>query len=506
MTTALRRLPGSVWSLIGGAAAGLLIVAAIVVVLTTRAFAEGIAEDERLLPGVTVGGVDVGELTVSEARDVVAAEVERRLDHEVAVRDSDEAWTVTARELGATADVDAAVGDAARASTEAGWVTLGRIRWLGQSSSTAIDLPLEIDDAEVAGRIDAIAADVDTRVADAQLSWDGSDYAVTDHVTGRAGARDEASDALAEALHAGDVAVELPVAEEAPEISTSDAEDVLDDVAAAADAALDREVTAVDGDREWTLTPREVAARPVLGPLLEAAATGDGASPDALAHAARVDLHQPKLADWVADVADETDVAPVNASVTASSGWAEFSDGRDGRALDRREARTQVGEALRGDGDVVELPVGAVAPERTRADLRHVLLLRQEERRLYHYVDGEIVADWPVAVGTNDSPTPTGQFRIGAKRHMPTWYNPAPDGWGEDMPEVVEPGPDNPLGVRALNWVRDGRDTLIRFHGTPNVASIGQASSNGCVRMHNDDVVDLYDRVPHGATILSVRG
>jgi lipoprotein-anchoring transpeptidase ErfK/SrfK len=61
------------------------------------------------------------------------------------------------------------------------------------------------------------------------------------------------------------------------------------------------------------------------------------------------------------------------------------------------------------------------------------------------------------------------------------------------------------LGVRALNWNRPGGgDTLIRFHGTPNEASIGTASSNGCVRMFNADVIELYDLVPSGVTILSV--
>jgi hypothetical protein len=94
---------------------------------------------------------------------------------------------------------------------------------------------------------------------------------------------------------------------------------------------------------------------------------------------------------------------------------------------------------------------------------------------------------------------------VGAKRFEPTWSNPALDRWGRDMPARIGPGPDNPLGVRALNWNRPGGgDTLIRFHGTPNEASIGTASSNGCVRMFNADVTELYDLVPSGVTILSV--
>jgi lipoprotein-anchoring transpeptidase ErfK/SrfK len=92
------------------------------------------------------------------------------------------------------------------------------------------------------------------------------------------------------------------------------------------------------------------------------------------------------------------------------------------------------------------------------------------------------------------------------KRFEPTWYNPAPNGWGSDMPAVIGPGPDNPLGLRALNWNRGGADTLIRFHGTPNESSIGEAASRGCVRMFNSDVIELYDLVPSGTAIVSING
>jgi lipoprotein-anchoring transpeptidase ErfK/SrfK len=135
-----------------------------------------------------------------------------------------------------------------------------------------------------------------------------------------------------------------------------------------------------------------------------------------------------------------------------------------------------------------------------------VLLVRQEERPLYHYVDGEIAADWPVAIGGGSSPTLTGLFTVGAKRRSPSWYNPDPDGWGEDMPEYIPPGPDNPLGMRALNWNRGGSDTLIRFHGAANVSSINQRASQGCVRLTNDDVLQLFDRLPSGTSIVSVWG
>ena len=63
-------------------------------------------------------------------------------------------------------------------------------------------------------------------------------------------------------------------------------------------------------------------------------------------------------------------------------------------------------------------------------------------------------------------------------------------------------GIDNPLGARALYIYKDGKDTLYRVHGTPDWQSIGKQVSSGCVRMYNQDVVDLYNRVRDGAVIV----
>src|SRR5690606_2109267 len=68
----------------------------------------------------------------------------------------------------------------------------------------------------------------------------------------------------------------------------------------------------------------------------------------------------------------------------------------------------------------------------------------------------------------------------------------------------MAPGLTNPLGARALYIFQDGKDTLYRVHGSPEVASIGRAVSSGCVRMLNQDVIDLYNRVTNGSPILVV--
>jgi len=66
----------------------------------------------------------------------------------------------------------------------------------------------------------------------------------------------------------------------------------------------------------------------------------------------------------------------------------------------------------------------------------------------------------------------------------------------------MPPGLTNPLGARALYVFRGGVDTLYRIHGSPEYWSIGQAVSSGCVRMMNQDVIDLYERVTPGARIV----
>ena len=72
------------------------------------------------------------------------------------------------------------------------------------------------------------------------------------------------------------------------------------------------------------------------------------------------------------------------------------------------------------------------------------------------------------------------------------------------MPTYVAPGPDNPMGSRALYVYSGNKDTLYRIHGTNEPMSIGKAVSSGCIRMLNADVIDLYNRVPIGTKVVVV--
>ena len=63
-------------------------------------------------------------------------------------------------------------------------------------------------------------------------------------------------------------------------------------------------------------------------------------------------------------------------------------------------------------------------------------------------------------------------------------------------------GLGNPLGPRAMYLYQDGRDTMFRIHGTTEPNTIGSAVSSGCIRLINQDVIDLYNRVPTGTTVI----
>jgi lipoprotein-anchoring transpeptidase ErfK/SrfK len=99
---------------------------------------------------------------------------------------------------------------------------------------------------------------------------------------------------------------------------------------------------------------------------------------------------------------------------------------------------------------------------------------------------------------------------IGRKSKWPYW-TPTPMMIGRDPSLAkyaggMEPGIHNSLGARALYLYSGGRDTMYRIHGTNEPWSIGTAISSGCIRMINQDVIDLYDRVGPGTRVIVLRG
>ncbi|MGR3540772.1 MAG: L,D-transpeptidase [Hasllibacter sp.] len=125
-----------------------------------------------------------------------------------------------------------------------------------------------------------------------------------------------------------------------------------------------------------------------------------------------------------------------------------------------------------------------------------------------HYIylieEGDTAIRYGIAVGRADL-YESGTFRIGRKAEWPSWTPTAnmirrePEVY-EQFADGVPGGPDNPLGARALYLYRGGRDTYLRIHGTPQPWTIGSSVSSGCVRLVNDHIIDLYERVEVGTT------
>ncbi|MBP0617881.1 L,D-transpeptidase [Jiella mangrovi] len=103
-----------------------------------------------------------------------------------------------------------------------------------------------------------------------------------------------------------------------------------------------------------------------------------------------------------------------------------------------------------------------------------------------------------------------GDAEVHDKQHWPKWFPPKEmiDRKPELEPyrEGMDPGLTNPLGARALYLWQNGKDTLFRLHGTPEWWTIGTAASSGCIRLMNQDIIDLYNRVPLGAKVVVLQG
>lgn len=129
------------------------------------------------------------------------------------------------------------------------------------------------------------------------------------------------------------------------------------------------------------------------------------------------------------------------------------------------------------------------------------ILINTSERRLYFVLPGHQAIRYGVGVGRPGFEW-SGVRHIAAKREWPDW-TPPPQMLRRrpDLPRHMEGGIDNPLGARAMYL----GGTLYRIHGSNEPDTIGEAVSSGCIRMTNDDVIDLYDRAKVGASVFVLR-
>lgn len=133
------------------------------------------------------------------------------------------------------------------------------------------------------------------------------------------------------------------------------------------------------------------------------------------------------------------------------------------------------------------------------------IVVNISERRLYLVQSGGSALRYAVGVGRSQGANFRGTGTIARKEKWPHWTP------TENMMSAIpvyrryaggmQGGLENPLGARALYLYRDGKDTFFRLHGTNEPDSIGGAVSSGCIRLLNQDIIDLYNRVPVGTTV-----
>ena len=206
---------------------------------------------------------------------------------------------------------------------------------------------------------------------------------------------------------------------------------------------------------------------------------------------------------FVEGLASSFDQDAEDAHIDYDDTWVTVVPEKVGREIDVDESSVKLLHSLRAGVASTKLVVHTKKPEVTSEAFDKVLLLHIGENKLYLYENGKITHTYTVATGQSIYPTPQGLFHIVNKRYMPTWVNPDPDGWGKSMPPSIPPGPSNPLGLRAMDWDASG----IRFHGVPpsEYSSLGHNASHGCVRMTEEDVIELYDLVDIGTPIVSIQ-
>jgi lipoprotein-anchoring transpeptidase ErfK/SrfK len=141
----------------------------------------------------------------------------------------------------------------------------------------------------------------------------------------------------------------------------------------------------------------------------------------------------------------------------------------------------------------------------TADDAPGTIVVDTFSRKLYYVMEGGRALRYPIAVG-REGLSFRGTGVIGRKAEWPSWQPTAnmirtrPDlyaAYAGGLPG----GLTNPLGARALYLYRGGRDTMFRIHGTVDNASIGHATSAGCIRLFNQDAIDLYGRVDTGTRV-----
>jgi lipoprotein-anchoring transpeptidase ErfK/SrfK len=276
---------------------------------------------------------------------------------------------------------------------------------------------------------------------------------------------------------------------------------------------LRRPVTITGDKREWTLDAKEIVSDDVDSML--GAAFAPRRTATFVTRVARQLADEPLPADvkpaysidstavsgWVDRTAASIDRKPKNATRRIVKYKFKITPAVYGAHVDKVGSVARVQQVLGADAAlssasrVVTLPIGVKKPKVLESSFKTAIIVSLSQCKIRLYRGAKLIKTYLCAPGQPAYPTPTGDFWIESKLVNASWFNPH-SGWSAGMPEVIGPGPSNPMGVRKIGINRSG----VYMHGVPasEYGSIGTHASHGCMRMMPSAVLDLFGRVKIG--------
>lgn len=151
-----------------------------------------------------------------------------------------------------------------------------------------------------------------------------------------------------------------------------------------------------------------------------------------------------------------------------------------------------------GEGVTVNIPTFWVLPV---VESSETILINLSELRLYYFLDqngSKFVQTFPIGIGSEGNRTPVGAFKVIEKIIAPSWHVPESIRLeNPELPRIVPPGPENPLGTHALRL----SERSILIHGTNRPFAVGRMASHGCIRLYPEDIPILFALAPKGAQV-----
>ncbi len=165
-------------------------------------------------------------------------------------------------------------------------------------------------------------------------------------------------------------------------------------------------------------------------------------------------------------------------------------------------ANPELDPFIPGDGASVTIPASWILPDVVNGE---GIVINLSELRLYYtYYIGKVrfVKTFPIGIGTEGNDTPVGQFKVIEKIVEPSWH--VPESIKKEkpfLPDVVPPGPDNPLGSHAMRLSLPS----VLIHGTNKPWGVGRRVSHGCIRLYPEDIPFLFRSAPQGVKVTIVK-